>query len=101
MRVRAVVLMAVLAGTGIACREVSAPGTGDGGVNTRTAGRDLATILDAEWEWRLRENPQFATTVGDHRYDDQLSRDRSRTKPAARRTRSASWTTSAGSTGRV
>ena len=75
MRVRAAVLMAVLAGTGIACREVSAPGTGDGGVNTRTAGRDLATILDAEWEWRLRENPQFATTVGDHRYDDQLSKE--------------------------
>ena len=75
MRVRAAVLMAVLAGTGIACREVSAPGTGDGGVDTRTAGRDLATILDAEWEWRLRENPQFATTVGDHRYDDQLSKE--------------------------
>ena len=32
-------------------------------------------LLDTEWEWRLRENPQFATTVGDHRYDDQLSKE--------------------------
>jgi len=75
MRIRAAVLTMALAGTGIACREVSAPGTGNGGVKIRTASHELATVLDAEWEWRLRENPQFATTVGDHRYDDQLSRE--------------------------
>jgi uncharacterized protein (DUF885 family) len=75
MQMRAAVLVAVLAGTGIACREVSAPGTAGGGVNSRSAGGELASILEAEWEWRLRENPQFATTVGEHRYDDQLSKE--------------------------
>ena len=78
MRVRAAVLM--VGGRrerGSPAAEVSAPGPGDGrrGHRAPPAQWDLATLLDAEWEWRLRENPQFATTVGDHRYDDQLSKE--------------------------
>ncbi len=30
-------------------------------------------LLDEAWEFTLRENPLFATSVGDHRFDDQLS----------------------------
>ena len=76
MRVRATVLVIVLMGAGIGCREVQAPGSGEAGRDARTpAQRALAGLLDTEWEWRLRENPQFATTVGDHRYDDQLSKE--------------------------
>ena len=76
MRARAAVLVVVLTGAGIGCREVQAPGSGQAGRNTGTpAQNDLKTLLDAEWEWRVRENPQFATTVGDHRFDDQLSKE--------------------------
>ncbi len=76
MRVRAAVLVIVIAGAGLGCREVQAPGSGEAGKDARSpAQRDLAALLDTEWEWRLRENPQFATTVGDHRYDDQLSKE--------------------------
>ncbi|HUD71155.1 MAG TPA: DUF885 domain-containing protein [Dongiaceae bacterium] len=32
-------------------------------------GRALATLLDENWEWRLREYPTLATAVGDPRYD--------------------------------
>ena len=30
-------------------------------------------LFDDYWQWRLRENPETATFVGDHRYDDRLS----------------------------
>jgi prolyl oligopeptidase len=32
---------------------------------------EFATLLDEAWEWRLRENPTFASFLGDRRYDDQ------------------------------
>jgi uncharacterized protein (DUF885 family) len=32
----------------------------------------LAALLEAEWQWRLRDNPLLATFVGDSRYDDRL-----------------------------
>jgi uncharacterized protein (DUF885 family) len=36
------------------------------------AKRRLHALFDEEWEFRLREDPLFATSVGDHRYDDRL-----------------------------
>ncbi|MCG2585755.1 DUF885 family protein [Massilia sp. TS11] len=30
-------------------------------------------LFEADWQWRLRTQPEFATSVGDHRYDDKLS----------------------------
>src|SRR5262249_11732848 len=30
-------------------------------------------LFDEYWQWTLREYPEFATYVGDHRYDDRLS----------------------------
>src|SRR5438093_13270541 len=35
-------------------------------------GAQLAALFDHEWDWRLREFPLLATSVGDHRYDDRL-----------------------------
>ena len=35
---------------------------------------DLAELIDDSWEFDLRESPTFATRVGDHRFNDQLSR---------------------------
>jgi uncharacterized protein (DUF885 family) len=32
----------------------------------------FAALLDEAWQFRLREDPLFATETGDHRYDDQL-----------------------------
>ena len=44
----------------------------------------LRRLLDAEWEWRLAQFPERATTIGDHRYDDRLT-DRSPAAVAGRR----------------
>jgi uncharacterized protein (DUF885 family) len=42
-----------------------------------TPGKDAAAqahaLFDDYWQWTLRENPEIATFVGDHRYDDRLS----------------------------
>ena len=35
--------------------------------------RQLKTALDDEWEYTLRTHPEFATYVGDSRYNDKLS----------------------------
>ena len=33
----------------------------------------LQALLDQEWQWTLREYPEFATSVGDPRYNDRLT----------------------------
>jgi uncharacterized protein (DUF885 family) len=38
--------------------------------NTNTAARSLQKLLDEEWEWTMRENPTWASTLGDRRYND-------------------------------
>ncbi len=47
------------------------------------SGADFATLLDEAWEWRLAENPLFASRLGDRRYNT-LWRDRSLDAIAAR-----------------
>ena len=32
---------------------------------------DFAALLEEHWEWTLRNSPTFASSLGDHRYDDQ------------------------------
>jgi len=32
----------------------------------------LQALFDREWEWRLKEQPLLASSIGDHRYDDRL-----------------------------
>ncbi len=44
----------------------------------------LHRLMDAQFEWGLAQFPERATTLGDHRYDDQLT-DRSPAAIAARR----------------
>jgi uncharacterized protein (DUF885 family) len=36
------------------------------------ASKQFAALLEDAWEFRLREDPLFATETGDHRFDDQL-----------------------------
>lgn len=38
------------------------------------ASQKLQTLLNKYWEFRLQEDPVFATITGDHRYDDQLGK---------------------------
>jgi uncharacterized protein (DUF885 family) len=38
--------------------------------NTNAASRALRNLLDEEWEWTMRENPTYASTLGDRRYND-------------------------------
>jgi uncharacterized protein (DUF885 family) len=37
------------------------------------AAQPLYALLDEDWEWRKREFPEYATELGDHRYDDRLT----------------------------
>ena len=43
------------------------------GKESMTAARDLRTICDDSWEAVLRENPTYATYLGDFRYNDRLA----------------------------
>lgn len=35
--------------------------------------QQLLSLFDEEWQYRLRTSPEFATTLGDNRYNDRLS----------------------------
>jgi prolyl oligopeptidase len=54
------------------------------GKESMTAARDLRSICDDSWEAVLRENPTYATYLGDFRYNDRLA-DISATGRARRR----------------
>jgi prolyl oligopeptidase len=41
-----------------------------GSIAHADAERDFARLLDDAWEWQLRENPVFASRLGDRRYND-------------------------------
>ena len=30
-------------------------------------------LLDSDWQWNMQQSPEWATTTGDHRYDDRLT----------------------------
>jgi uncharacterized protein (DUF885 family) len=30
-------------------------------------------LLDSDWQWQMEQFPEYATTLGDHRYDDRLT----------------------------
>jgi uncharacterized protein (DUF885 family) len=44
--------------------------TGGDMTNANTAAQALHKLFDDEWEWTMRENPTFASTLGDRRYND-------------------------------
>jgi uncharacterized protein (DUF885 family) len=59
-------LTALAAGCAAAPRAATEPGP------TMNASGELARLFSEHWEHTLRENPTFATTVGDHRWNDRL-----------------------------
>lgn len=46
------------------------PGRGERVAGQADPGKVLERLIDAEWEWRLREQPTFASYLGDRRYND-------------------------------
>src|SRR5262245_66654912 len=34
---------------------------------------EARALFDEYWQWIMREFPEFATYIGDHRYDDRLA----------------------------
>ena len=36
------------------------------------AASNFGVLVEREWQWRLREDPLYATAVGVHDYDDRL-----------------------------
>jgi uncharacterized protein (DUF885 family) len=61
-RVLLLVLPAVIAMT-VRCEAIAD--------EAESAGKRLHALFDAEWERSLRESPTWASTLGDHRYNDQ------------------------------
>jgi uncharacterized protein (DUF885 family) len=49
-----------------------------------TPAEQLKALFSEDWQWRLRDQPELATVLGDHRYDDRLT-DLSAEAIAARR----------------
>lgn len=39
----------------------------------QTAAEQVHALFERDWQWRMRHQPELATTVGDHRYNDSLS----------------------------
>jgi uncharacterized protein (DUF885 family) len=39
----------------------------------QTPREQARALFERDWQWRLKNQPEFATSVGDHRYDAQLS----------------------------
>ena len=46
---------------------------GEGTNDVQGRRRQLQQTLAGQWEWELRESPEFATTIGDYRYNDRWS----------------------------
>jgi uncharacterized protein (DUF885 family) len=38
-----------------------------------SAADQARALFDRDWQWRLQQQPEFATTIGEHRYDARLS----------------------------
>src|SRR5207244_568063 len=41
--------------------------------SVETRNQQLLSLFDEQWQYRLRTNPEWATTLGDNRYNDRLS----------------------------
>src|SRR6266700_3787227 len=51
----------------------SAQGVTSTPLPTETGRQQLLSLFDEQWQYRLRSNPEWATTLGDNRYNDRLS----------------------------
>jgi uncharacterized protein (DUF885 family) len=56
-----------------ACSALPCGAAPQAAASVETPPQALHRLLDAQWEWRMAQFPERATTVGDHRYDDRLT----------------------------
>jgi uncharacterized protein (DUF885 family) len=56
-----------------AARASLAPSSGDARrFHASLEATRFRALLDADWQWRMQQFPEWATALGDHRYDDRL-----------------------------
>ena len=53
-----------------AAQAATAPAAADAPAD---AGVQARALFERDWQWRLKHQPEFATAVGDHRYDAELA----------------------------
>ncbi len=51
----------------------AAQGNGSAVASVETRRHELLSLFDEEWQYELRTNPEWATMLGDNRYNDRLS----------------------------
>ena len=69
--VRAIVLPLLFIGVVPVSAQQATSGGGSRSVQARI--RQLHKLLDEQWEYTLRNAPEFASIIGDKRYNDRLS----------------------------
>jgi uncharacterized protein (DUF885 family) len=69
----AALLAAVALATGSARAATPTPAAPSAAPAAGDAVARLHDLFDREWQWRLRESPELASSVGVHDYDDRLS----------------------------
>ncbi|RQP23288.1 DUF885 domain-containing protein [Piscinibacter terrae] len=67
------VAAAIAAGSFAESAVASGPKTAQATKVKTTASARLNALFNEDWEWSMRNNPEFATYYGDHRFDDRLS----------------------------
>ncbi len=60
-------LLLLLVSTALGCSSLAQPNA------PLTPAQQASQLIKDEWEFELRTSPEFATYLGDHRYDDQVS----------------------------
>jgi uncharacterized protein (DUF885 family) len=54
------------------CGRTTSPGSPSSSKPARDAGARFADLVERHWQWRLREDPTFATSVGVNDFNDRL-----------------------------
>jgi uncharacterized protein (DUF885 family) len=58
----------------LAARTPLAPSSGDARrFHATLEAARFRALLDSDWQWQMEQFPEYATAVGDHRYDDRLT----------------------------
>nr|WP_198287334.1 DUF885 family protein [Xanthomonas translucens] len=59
----------------VACQPASPPPptAAAAATSARTPGQAFAALLDAQWQYQLKHHPEFASIIGDTRYNDRWS----------------------------
>ena len=85
---RSVIILSCLAFTLVACLAISFAVPDNHNLDARR--NQLKKLLADEWEYEMREGPEFASVIGDYRYNDRR-RDISLAHPPQKRRDLRDW----------